>query len=138
MICYTLAAFVKAYILLKIIYNYSSQSVSFLIISESFAGFINRAIEIYPSFGYIELWEYFCCAMEIIAVLIILLSSLVYDEIIIINKWGLNNNLKTNITARSETEIKNMYKISDTLTPYSILYDGESEDKNIEKNDNIE
>ena len=135
MIMYTLAAFVKAYILLKIIYNYSSQSVSFLIISESFAGFIIRAIQRFN--GETEVWEYFSLAMEFLGVIIILLSSLIYDEIIIINKWGLNNNVKTNITARSESEMKNMFKISDTLTTNLILQT-DSEEKNNEKNDNIE
>ena len=46
MIFYTLAAFVKAFILLKIIYHYSSQSVSFLLLSELFGGYIIRGIEI--------------------------------------------------------------------------------------------
>ena len=75
--------------------------------------------------------------MEFLGVIIILLSSLIYDEIIIINKWGLNNNVKTNITARSESEMKNMFKISDTLTTNLILQT-DSEEKNNEKNDNIE
>ena len=44
-IIYTLASFVKSYFLLKIIYHFSSQSVSFLAISESVTGSINEIID---------------------------------------------------------------------------------------------
>ena len=57
MVIYTLAAFVKAFILLKIIYHYSSQSVSFLIISQSFGGSIMRVIYLSRSNSYV--WKYF-------------------------------------------------------------------------------
>ena len=45
-IIYILAGFVKAYFLLKIIYHFSSQSVSFLIISESLGSSISEIIKL--------------------------------------------------------------------------------------------
>ena len=44
-IFYTLTSFVKAYLLIKVIYYFSSQSVSFLIISESITGSIHDIID---------------------------------------------------------------------------------------------
>ena len=37
-----------------------------------------------------------------------LFATLVYDEIIIINKWELNNNVKIGIINRGELEMKNL------------------------------
>ena len=42
----TLSSFIKNYITLKIIYHYSSQSVSFLRISQSFGSSISKFIDI--------------------------------------------------------------------------------------------
>ena len=44
LVIYTLASFVKSYFLLKIIFHFSSQSVSFLVISESITGSIFQII----------------------------------------------------------------------------------------------
>ena len=46
-IFYTLSSFIKAYVLLKVIYYFSSQSVSFLIISESITGSIYEIIKFF-------------------------------------------------------------------------------------------
>ena len=86
MIFYTLTGFVKAYFLLKIIYHFSSQSVSFLIISESFGGSITEIIHIINAKEK-KIVDFILLALEIIGIFIILLASLIYDEVIIINKW---------------------------------------------------
>jgi predicted permease len=83
MIFYTLTAFLKAYILLKIIYHYSSQSVSFLIISQSFGGFISRFVKITKEEKESNEYKYFLIILEFIGILIALFATLVYDEIII-------------------------------------------------------
>ena len=108
MIFYTLTAFFKAYILLKIIYHYSSQSVSFLIISQSFGGFISRFVIITKEEQESNEYKYFLIILEFIGILIALFATLVYDEIIIINKWDLNNNVKIGIINRGELEMKNL------------------------------
>ena len=108
MIFYTLTAFFKAYILLKIIYHYSSQSVSFLIISQSFGGFISRFVKITKEEKESNEYKYFLIILEFIGILIALFATLVYDEIIIINKWELNNNVKIGIINRGELEMKNL------------------------------
>ena len=41
---YIISCFIKASLILNVIYNFSSQSVSFLIISESFAGLLKELL----------------------------------------------------------------------------------------------
>ena len=104
MVFYTLALFIKAFILLKIIYHFSNQAVSFLIISESLGGSINSLIEIIINKEKNGV-TYFLLLLGFIGIMIILFSSLVYDEVIIINKWQLNENVKLGIISRSESEM---------------------------------
>ena len=103
----TLCASVKAYITLKVIYHYSSQSVSFLSISQSFGGSITRFIDTFGN-QISDEWEIIFIVLEIISILIILFASLVYDEIIIINKWELNKNVRLGIINRGELDTLDM------------------------------
>ena len=122
LIIYTIVAFVKAFILLKIIYRYSSQSVSFLIIFQSFGGSVNRFIQIIKD-GIIKDggWKIVLILLEIIGILIILFACLIYDEIIIINKWGLNTNVKKGIINRGELEMKNMFVLRETQAEEQLI-----------------
>ena len=54
----------------------------------------------------IPLQDYISLPFIIIALLIILFATLLYDEIIIINKWGLNVNVKKGITKRAQIEVE--------------------------------
>ena len=98
-----MASFVKSYITLKIIYHYSSQSASFLLLSQSFGGSIHRFIDTFTK-GIGDEWKIIFIFIEIINLLIILFASLVYDEIIIINKWRLNENVKLGIINRGKLD----------------------------------
>ena len=124
----TLANFVKSFITLKIIYHYSSQSVSFLLISQSFGGSIYRFIDIFIK-GIGEKWKIIFILLEIISILIILFASLVYDEIIIINKWRLNENVKQGIIFRGELEMENMSILRDSQLDDSQLVDDDSNER---------
>ena len=122
----TLAASVKDYITLKIIYHYSSQSVSFLIISISFGCSIAKFIDIFRYDLKEDQWKIIFILLEIIIIIIILFASLVYDEIIIINKYELNKNVKLGIINRGELEMENM----------TLLRDSQLEDIQIVEDDN--
>ena len=63
----------------------------------------------------------------------ILISSLINDEIIIINKYGLNENVKSNIIRRSELEMIDMNLIDDPHL-YDIDFKDENNDENLENN----
>ena len=103
-IIYTLCAFVKSYFLLKIIYHFSSQSVSFLVISESVTGSILGIISFIKDEDK-EAIEIILLIMELIGILIITFATLLYDEVIIINKLNLNLYVRKDIIRRGEDEV---------------------------------
>ena len=139
----TLASFVKDYITLKIIYHYSSQSVSFLIISISFGCSIAKFIDIFRNYIN-DKWKIIFILLEIISIIIILFASLVYDEIIIINKWRFNENVKIGIIYRGELEMENMSNLRDSQLDDIQLVDNDNDNNernsvnsvNIESNKN--
>ena len=109
-----LADFIKSFITFKIIYHYSSQSVSFLRISQSFGSSITKFIGIFGknnNKNNIDRgWKIILIILEFISVIIILFASLVYDEIVIINKWGLNKNVKLGIIYRGVLDTKDTFR----------------------------
>ena len=113
MIINILVGFVKAYILLKVIYNYSIQSVSFLLISQSLPYSIYGIIYVFKYVEEKNADDFILISFEILGILIILFATLVYDEIIIINKWNLNKNVKLFIMKRGEDENEDMDNLDD-------------------------
>ncbi len=109
-IIYTLCAFVKSYFLLKIIYHFSSQSVSFLVISESVTGSILGIISFIKDEDK-EAIEIILLIMELIGILIITFATLLYDEVIIINKWNLNLYVRKDIIRRGEDEVSKIIEL---------------------------
>jgi len=124
-IFYTLSSFIKAYVLLKVIYYFSSQSVSFLIISESITGSIYEIIKFFMS----EKYDYkiIILLIEIVIIIITTFGTLIYDEIIVIRKWGLDKNVAKEIILRGESEINSI----------GLIVDEDEEDDEEEKNNNI-
>ena len=104
LVIYTLASFVKSYFLMKIIFHFSSQSVSFLVISESITGSIFQIIDFIKDTDK-EPIEFVLVIMELIGILIIAFATLLYDEVVIINKCGLNENVRKGIISRGEKEV---------------------------------
>ena len=104
-VIYVLADFVKSYCLLKIIYHFSSQSVSFLVMSRAVAGTITQIINFIKDNKNKDPVEIILLIIETIGILIISFATLLYDEIIIINKWGLNENVKKGIISRGEEDV---------------------------------
>ena len=103
-VIYVSSSFIKSHLLLKVIYYFSSQSVSFLLISESITGSITEIINFFSS----DDSNYINIIFLTIDILIILLTSfgtLVYNEIIIIKKWGLDKNVAREITTRALLEV---------------------------------
>ena len=105
-IIYTLINFIRQYIVAKIIYLFSSQSVSFLIISKSIAVGIKGIIDFFQSEEKNKVEFSFALIFGIISIFIIIIGTLVYDEIVIVNKFGLNLNVKRGIHERALTEVE--------------------------------
>ena len=104
-IYYIITSVAQSYIILKVIYFYSSQSVSFLLISQCLGNSITAIVDI---FRYGEEREISFIILEIITIFIIIFAVLVYDEVIIINKWNLNKNVRNSIISRSECEMTDL------------------------------
>ena len=133
-----LADFIKSFITFKIIYHYSSQSVSFLRISQSFGSSITKFIGIFGNNNNKNNidrgWKIILIILEFISVIIILFASLVYDEIVIINKWGLNKNVKLGIIYRGLLDTKDTFRERE-LDDKS-LFDNDSNEDLSEDNNN--
>ena len=100
---YIFQSFIRTYILFKVIYNLSSQSVSFLIISESLTGSIAEIIKFCIS----EDHEYNIATLiiDIIVILITTFATLIYDEILVLKICGLNKNIAREIRLRAKTDL---------------------------------
>ena len=95
---------------MKIIYHFSSQSVSFLVISESVTGSINEII-VFIKDPEKEATDIILLILELIGILIIAFATLLYDEVIIIKKWNLDQNVKSGIISRAELDTKKTKEI---------------------------
>ena len=134
----TFADFIKSFITFKIIYHYSSQSVSFLRISQSFGSSITKFIGIFGNNNNKNNIDrgrkIILIILEFISVIIILFASLVYDEIVIINKCGLNKNVKLGIIYRGELDTKGTF--SEREIDDKSLFDNDSNEEFSEDNNN--
>ena len=115
-IFYTLTSFVKNYVLLKIIYYFSSQSVSFLILSESVTCSLTNIINFFKSnddYNNHKNYYFIILMIEIIVILISMVGTLIYDEIIVIRKWELELNVAKEISERSVLDLSTIRMIDD-------------------------
>ena len=128
-ILYSLQTFIKEYLLMKVIYYFSSQSVSFLIISESITTSIMEIILCFKDNKSQNL-KYLFFAIELIVILITTFGTLVFDEIIVIKKWGLNLNVAKEISLRARSEIKSISNFDDDVS-IEETEDNDNEDKDI-------
>lgn len=113
LIFFMIRGFVNSYITLKIIYQFSIQSVSFLIISATVGGSIKKIYDFNKNSDK-DATFFILILFEIFGILIILFATLIYDELIIINKCKLNENVKLYIIDRGEKEIG---EINDQVEP---------------------
>ena len=111
-IFYVSCSCIKTYVLLKVIYYFSAQSVSFLIISESITGSIATIINFFKSSeqNYVNI---IFLIIDIIIILITSFGTLVYNEIIVIKKWGLDLYVTSEITKRALLETNRIKDFDD-------------------------
>ena len=119
---YIISCFIKAILLLNVIYNFSSQSVSFLIISESFAGSFHEIINFFnneENMSHIS--NIIISTIEIILVILIAIATLINEEIIIINKCGLEKNVREAIIERGYLDELSVSSSLDKTIYYPIM-----------------
>ena len=88
---------VKALFLIEIIYIFNSQFVSFLVVSETIGGTIIMLIK-----G--DSKENIFVFLEIIALILVLFGTLIYNEIFIINLFDLSEKTGKNLKLEEEVE----------------------------------
>ena len=93
---YFISFSIKAFCLMKIIYIFNSQYVSFLIISETIGASIIMFIR--------ENIEYFFFTLDIISLNLVIFGTLMFNEIIIINLYGLETKTKKYLTLEQNKE----------------------------------
>ena len=136
---YILTVTIKEYIIMKINYLFSSQSISFLIISPSLAVILIDIINFFmaKNKGNIKFHYYLSFPFEILASIIIFIATSVYDEFIIINKFELNLNVKKGIIQRAQLDLHSRNDTNDNLSIQSYIIYTEPLDEIIDHNDTI-
>ena len=137
-ILYFLSSFIKEYLINKVIYYFSSQSVSFLIISESITTSILEIIlylkNVESETDNKKFIKYLFFIIELIVILNTTFGTLVFDEIIVIKKCGLNLNVAKEISLRARSEILSISNLEDD----DEVTIGGAEDDDNEDTDNTE
>lgn len=105
-IAQTIVSSIKAFCLMQAIYIYSSQYVSFLVVSESFGGTLNLFINIFSNDDdYPKIYKNIIFIIaEIISVIILIFGTLMYNEMIIINKFGLQENTNRGLHIKEKND----------------------------------
>ena len=119
-------SFIKTYLLFKVIYNFSSQSVSFLVISESLTGNIAEIIKFFTSKNHD--YHIVILLIDIIVILITTFATLIYDEILVIKKCGLDRNIAKEIRLRAKRDIYSIGILDDETVDEE---EGEEEESKI-------
>ena len=113
---FILSTAVREFLIMKIIYLFSSQSVSFLIISQSVSVTLTDIINFIIKSSEIKTHTTISFPFEIISLILIIFATSVYDEFIIINKWGLNINVKRGIIERAQIDNSSIQSIEHSET----------------------
>ena len=129
-IFYILSSFIKSYILVKIIYIYSAQSISFFIITQSINESIINIIKTLNDID--DIWQGMLAFVQFIAILITIFVILLYAEIIVIREWALDYDVKDSIDERSADDNSRMYSISESE------FGGDFEEVEDDKGDKVE
>ena len=132
-LAHTVVLSIKAFCLMQAIYIYTSQYVSFLVISESFGATVNLLINIISGEDYPKIYEnnIFIIA-EIISIIIIIFGTLMYNEMIIVNKFGLEENTKRGLHIKEKAD----FNVANNEILLKDQDDSDDEDNNRESKDN--
>ena len=137
---YTLVYSARAYLLTKIIYNSSAQSVSLLIISQSVSGAIYEVVDFIRNQQNKKTMDIILLIIRICGIIFIAFSTLVYDEVVIIKKWGLDKKVKISIergaildTFAAEHRGESIGKVNIPLQTINDIHDDDEDEDEDEK-----
>ena len=127
---FIIVSFFRTFFLMKVIYLYNSQYVSFLIIVFSFINFWKSFFSPRDEDAENQILKIF----QTIPLIIVFFGTLIYNEILIVNIWGLNENTKKNILIKEEIDRKQICQNSLLDINEEDEFDDEI-NKNDDKND---
>lgn len=105
-IIYCIYYFLQDYIILKVIYYFSIQSVAFLLVSESVTGSISEIIKFFiEEKSSSSDYEIIFLLIEILIILLTAFATFIYNEIIVLRICELDKNVANEITSRGKSEI---------------------------------
>ena len=106
-VLYIILTFFKAFCLVKVIFIFTAQYVSFLVVAECFGASIYHFYKylFFSDDKYKDIMEFI---IDIASLIIILFSTLLYNEIIIINRCGLNETTKNALLKNSDQEMNDI------------------------------
>ena len=121
---YIIISFFRTFFLMKVIYLYDSQHVSFLIITFTFTNFIKGNIFDGDNTQRNDKNYKIYFILGIISLLIIFLGVLIYNEILIINVCGLNEYTKKGFEEKIENDFA-------SINRYSIMSENNDERESV-------
>ena len=101
---YIVGSFIKAGLLINLIYKHSSTFVSFLIMSEPLAGSIYEIINYFINKKENNPFSIIITIIETLLFVLIVLTTLVYEEIFVLKCCGLDKDITKEIERRSEQD----------------------------------
>ena len=109
---------------MKVIDKFTAQYVSFVIVAECFGSTMSNYYKFFNKMRngkiYIYLFEFI---IDILSLIVILFGTLLYNEMIIINRYGLNKNTKTGLLISGNIEMNNFIYFSDNENEQSSMDD---------------
>lgn len=106
---YIIISFLKAFFLMKVIDIFTAQYVSFVVVAECFGSTLSYSYQIIKTNiynkQYIDLIQWI---VDILSLIVILFGTLLYNEMIIINRYGLNKNTKNGLLISETKEMNSL------------------------------
>ena len=125
---YIILSSFRTFCLMKVLYLYNSQHISFLVIVFPFSNFIRGLLTKKDNSNLSNSFIVVYNIIQIISLIIIFFGTLVYNEIIIINSYGLNEYTKRGLLLKE--------KIDRAQSDFDLI-DIEEEDEDNENNKNV-
>ena len=116
LIIFTIISFIRNLCLMNVIYIFNSHYVSFLLVIIIFDNTIQKFLENNEVYNFKQINGIILFSVDILALLIIMLGTLIFNEMIIINACGLKEKTKKGLlsVAKIDGEIQDSYYYADT------------------------
>ena len=108
-IAFTIISFIKSFLILKVIDHLTAQYVSFMVVAECYGGTLNKFFNyLFTNQSNLSIEEILHFICDFIAIILILFGTLIYNEIIIINRCGLNETTRSALLFEEKREMEGL------------------------------